>query len=672
MAPPPGFVHYTPCTLPFCPLRQDLVVFKEERKQIAERKKAEEQTQATSPQLGGQLDGNALSFLSRSTRGYDVASNFGESTSDLKDAHNEAEDDGQEATVSLIDPGSRALTGPYSDSDSSESGNDAKAATIEVNVDPQPNNSEPVELNARTSSTTSRNNMDYLDLSEFASPPPSSDTDETPLLSLSHSGTLGKRGRSTSPDEQSKRKSKRAKRELAPDPDSLVSILDRNHPVNNCDQRPSNMPDNPPAPDATPADFSQTLPTRPKLDQQLSELPFLRRRPGDWLMAPTGPRAKLVCFFWYHKGYCIARRSDGHPIPCTHAHNLNMPNPQVSFPKGITDHKLPCPLPLCPVRSTEPKHHDSNVRAREMTEPCVKNQTSTPSRRGTSGNSYNSSPRDGISEARRMLKGPKFNLTSKFKLPVLTGANRERFKTQKRNIEQWQADNGIKSSDGRRQMTVAEKIEAKKIKKQMKREKMKRESRAKSQKGKGPTPLLDYGNATLWTADPNATDVFLDNEKIQGPASPRTKQVEEGILRREKPDLFGADVVIGGRTKTGDTRAELHRHSFRPIAGIITEHKPVHDLREEMEDRHQHAIGVAQLPKDMQTPSTLRPLSMAPSFIDEGEHPENSVNGGRRGTGPKTRGNRKRRVLVDYELPTGDARLDWDTDRVRRLFGEIM
>ncbi|KAF2130967.1 hypothetical protein P153DRAFT_287286 [Dothidotthia symphoricarpi CBS 119687] len=28
-------------------------------------------------------------------------------------------------------------------------------------------------------------------------------------------------------------------------------------------------------------------------------------------------------------------------------------------------------------------------------------------------------------------------------------------------------------------------------------------------------------------------------------------------------------------------------------------------------------------------------------------------------------------VLVDYPLPEGEARLDWDTDLVRRLFGEI-
>jgi hypothetical protein len=31
----------------------------------------------------------------------------------------------------------------------------------------------------------------------------------------------------------------------------------------------------------------------------------------------------------------------------------------------------------------------------------------------------------------------------------------------------------------------------------------------------------------------------------------------------------------------------------------------------------------------------------------------------------------KSRVMVDYELPEGDDRLDWDTDLVRRLYGEI-
>jgi hypothetical protein len=29
------------------------------------------------------------------------------------------------------------------------------------------------------------------------------------------------------------------------------------------------------------------------------------------------------------------------------------------------------------------------------------------------------------------------------------------------------------------------------------------------------------------------------------------------------------------------------------------------------------------------------------------------------------------RVLVDYELPAGEERLEWDTDLVRRTFGEI-
>ena len=28
-------------------------------------------------------------------------------------------------------------------------------------------------------------------------------------------------------------------------------------------------------------------------------------------------------------------------------------------------------------------------------------------------------------------------------------------------------------------------------------------------------------------------------------------------------------------------------------------------------------------------------------------------------------------ILVDYDLPTGAERLDWDTDEVRRMVGEI-
>ncbi|KAF1832134.1 hypothetical protein BDW02DRAFT_600224 [Decorospora gaudefroyi] len=32
---------------------------------------------------------------------------------------------------------------------------------------------------------------------------------------------------------------------------------------------------------------------------------------------------------------------------------------------------------------------------------------------------------------------------------------------------------------------------------------------------------------------------------------------------------------------------------------------------------------------------------------------------------------RKPKVLVDYDLPSGEERLDWDTDEVRRMVGEI-
>ena len=37
----------------------------------------------------------------------------------------------------------------------------------------------------------------------------------------------------------------------------------------------------------------------------------------------------------------------------------------------------------------------------------------------------------------------------------------------------------------------------------------------------------------------------------------------------------------------------------------------------------------------------------------------------------KAKADRPVRTLVDYDLPTGAERLDWDTDEVRRMVGEI-
>jgi hypothetical protein len=331
MTAPPGFAHFTLCTLSLCPLRQNLVAFTQ-----TEMRKQEK----PSPQLGGQIDGTALSCLSRSTP-IEVMSSDCESIDIIEDVHNEGYTSEQDTMSSLIDPSSRALNGSYSDSSDSGNDNDGEEAALEVTAGPQEFVPESRNINDRATSSPSHSNMDYFDVSEFAPPPPSSDTDETPLLSLSHPGTLRKRERSTSLEEQNNSK-KRAKRELTPDLDPFVSILKRDRLVNFRDQRPldqSNYHGSAQSADPLPSKLQSITP------QSLFIHDFPSSLPNSHSFTPTGPRAlsgnKLICFYWYHKGHCTPKRRHGRFITCNYEHNLNIT-------QTVRYHSV---LPICQIPS---------------------------------------------------------------------------------------------------------------------------------------------------------------------------------------------------------------------------------------------------------------------------------------------------------------------------------
>jgi hypothetical protein len=645
MTAPPGFVHYTPCTLSLCPLRQDLVKFK----QTGMRKQ-----EKSSTQLGGQLDGSALSCLSHNTP-IEVMSSDDGSSGTFEDAHNGRDKSGQDTMASLMDTNSRALNGSYSDSSDSGNDDDGEEAALEVTAEPQETVPEPQELKDRANFSPSSDSMDYFDVSEFASPPPSSDTDETPLLSLSHSGTLCKRERSTSPDAQNN-SNKRSRRELTPDLDGFASILKRDRPTNLWDQKPLQQSDY----------YGSAVSPDPPLQKFESITPehlFTHNFPSALLdshsFTPTGPRAlsnkKLVCFYWYHKGHCTPKRKRGRPVPCKYEHDLNMPHPQVSLPPVVTDHNPNCPLPLCPARVSETKPHDVNMRVRRTPERFIKDEVSTPPRRRAVDTRYSSSPRDGISEARRFVKGPKFNGARSFQqLPKLTGANWVRFKNQKRGVEQWQADNGVRPFDMDRKL--AEEKKQKRIKKDRNKE-----NRLAKETREGP--VLNYGDETLRKPIQDA---------VAGADRQRSKNIKEIELIRDASGPFKADAVKQGSIETFVSRAKQYKSSFRPTGGF-PEYTPMQNSREEIEDGPQHNKNTADMVsslKDGSKPSGQRPLSMGSFPIDKIEPPKSMVNMDER-TGQKNQVNRKSRVVVGYELPRGDARLDWDTDRVRRLFGEI-
>ncbi|KAF2829856.1 hypothetical protein CC86DRAFT_453418 [Ophiobolus disseminans] len=334
--------------------------------------------------------------------------------------------------------------------------------------------------------------------------------------------------------------------------------------------------------------------------------------------APRGPRAQggsaLICFYWYHKGYCSPRprRRNGQAIHCMYAHSLANPDGKVSLPPNVTDHKPDCSLPLCPVRLGHGNHNLNNV----------KNEPHTPPKLNQFTFAYNSSssPRDELSAAQAAVDGHKFRRDSRgLPLPKLTGVSRSRFKTQMKLMEKWQVDNKVTPHN--KAFATAEDR-----KEQRKREKQRRKQKKKESRMARET-IIKYEDDVSGSVTPETT---------ANPARrPSTKKMGSEIRRRASA-LFEADFANGGKTELFDPEAEQYKESFHPIDGFPDLDTSV-DHRDEMEERQQRGK------RAMDSVQKLRV-----TYTGTRRHP-----------------------MIDSKLPTDDGRLEWDTDLVRRLFGEI-
>jgi hypothetical protein len=575
--------------------------------------------------------------------------------------HHGHENQDEAAITSLTNPSSRALAGRYPELSQPGSGDEREEASLDAPAELQEHDREPHNTNMVASSPASPDDMDYLDLASFTSPPPSSDTDENPSLSLSHPGTRGKRDRAPSP-EQLNCENEVVEREMSPDFNGCMSTLERNCRVNHWDAR---VPDGPPD---FPMLVAPTADPPHRLDPESASvisnaLGFEGPQPefssARALASPRGPRPRpLVCFFWYHRGECTPKFMYGRRTICMFEHSLEGPDPQVSLPPALSGHNPECSLPLCPVRLANPNPKTANRDGRGFEKTAPKEEPSTPTRHGAVDTPYSSSPRDAITQARYFVKGPKFSgRSNSHQLPKLTGARRERFKSQWRAIEKWQRDNGGQLFGAARQ--PMDKTEAKGQNKQQNPGK-----RPKTQT-RGD-PVLNYGDVLAKDADAHPT---------ASSATQRSKlwrKNKKNKVRRRKKDLSQRDAMGADETVNLDTKVEVHEKSSQPGANC-TKHAPARDTTAEMEDRQQDAMiatGTVHSEEHILEPSSSSVSRLAPSVIDEADRlgtesttPDETGLTGHANTEPK--------VLVDYELPMDESRLDWDTDVVRRAFGEI-
>ncbi|CAO2651262.1 Nn.00g095590.m01.CDS01 [Neocucurbitaria sp. VM-36] len=537
---PLAFVHYEACTLPLCPLREDLVALKNA---CETRKK----TNYLGGQVAGALSSRATTMeLVSSSDGSNIGTNTSsKTTANDKVVEHMAIEYGAALPGGGIAPSKSGSNLPKLKSRGNHSN---KAVAAMENLGSASAGSHAYKLPTVLPLSPTSITMDYLDVSKAASPPPSSEYGDDVILSLSHTGTLGKRGcqlqQPSSPSEQTSN-SKYTKREATPDLSEYVSILERKRSMTHWDLKSPvyNLAITPePEPMANHANSSHDLRVIPTLvssslfaaNPHSESFKFLPRS----LDPPKDPRASSdvipICFHWYHKGHCRPKRHNGRAIRCSYTHSLDVSHLQVSLPPNITDHGS-CQLDLCPLRlqGQGASQWDEHGPAKEKMESynrvlnldhepvMVEPHTPVKYEPAFPEEDYNSSPRNAISLARYEagVKGPKFNKFSKKsnskQLPKLTGVARERFKEQQRRIEHWQRDNGITLNDPE---TSRENLWAtKKHRRQAKRQKRQERLSATTsvmqaehdleQVARKPLVLVDYelpeGEARLdWDTDP--------------------------------------------------------------------------------------------------------------------------------------------------------------------------
>ena len=405
--PPPGFRHFQDCTLPLCPLRTDL---------DAAQKPQEYQRRRRT--LGGQMDGAAFSR----------ATTAGESLSD-SDSIDDTDTDLGEITDNPSQVLNQYILGVCTQ------------ASVVSKTSDEVGTGQEGEVRAQQELGKNELESDYVDLSQLLFPPSTLLTQDEPLLSISHSGTLGKRqAPAHSPDSNNKRV--KLEEDNAVDLSDTVSILERPRVVAQCDAKPPGFGLNGQHPEPSAHAFRRIHSFTP----QPSAMPVTNTgsaspasRAFDPPKAPRRMSAlPLICFFYYHKGYCHPRSGR----KCDYLHDMNKSQQTVSLPHGIDNHDPICSLPLCPVRLkrlNQVKHEPDCCTPSMHCE--VKHEPVTP-------------PRIYGSHLRRVTEPSPHDIVLSVRgrpprrmigqaLPQLIGATRERFHKQKRRIEQTQAERGM-------------------------------------------------------------------------------------------------------------------------------------------------------------------------------------------------------------------------------------
>lgn len=186
---------------------------------------------------------------------------------------------------------------------------------------------------------------DYIDFLQLLSVPSTPAVQQESVPSISHLGTLSKRHRPDSKDTHSDD----YKRVKTGEESYITTTSHR--PCEKLTQNPETPSMDPDTQSTRQANPSDTHVLHTSLARQQAVVrdikSDIKRLPLD---APTAPRSMrnlpLICYYFYHFGNCIPKPGKS----CDHLHDKSTLQQTVSLPANIRNHDPACSLPLCPVR----------------------------------------------------------------------------------------------------------------------------------------------------------------------------------------------------------------------------------------------------------------------------------------------------------------------------------
>ena len=442
------------------------------------------------------------------------------------------------------------------------------------------------KVEGRSEGKNELDELDYIDLSQLPCLPSTSPAQQDDIFSISHVGTLAKRPRSPATNLY-RGNDKRVKME-----DRSSSDLSALH---TCD---------------TP-DSSRT-----------GALP-------------------LICFYYYHKGYCNPKRGRR----CDYLHDTSTSQQTVSLPYGIDNHTPACDLPLCPVRLRGlPELHTV------LTQPGIESKPATPPR--SRGSASLDSPDRSLRDNLEVVRSRPLHETLDQPLPQLTGPARQRYEEHHHSAEDVQAQ---KDTEAKKDTAPVNDVSLREQRTDKKGKNKRRRRRPRSARER----------------------IRLQKEK-QETIQRQSKETSEALVQQRPLPLFASE-------QTPDSASSLPTSTLADEQ--ITNHKatdgellPAVDPRRANNVSNKVPSGPLPVAAHLQSTSRAVPMSQQePGFSIISEKKQMSALGVLERTVASEGAHRQPQGdhhgsgvdAVRHRLPEGGQHLDCNTNVVRRFFEEF-